>query len=71
MEATERLGWATGQVEASGQKSAFRRASDPAGRNASPQNAIVFVGAWRYTDTGIMSFEGSGRLERERFKTVE
>src|SRR5216683_2882761 len=27
MEATERLGWATGQVEASGQKSAFRRAT--------------------------------------------
>ena len=35
MEATERLGWATGQVEASGQKSAFRRASDPAGTQLS------------------------------------
>src|SRR6266849_3014338 len=36
MEATERLGWATGQAEASGQKSAFGRASNLAGRNASP-----------------------------------
>jgi hypothetical protein len=33
--ATERLGRVTGQDEASGRKSALRRASDPAGRNAS------------------------------------
>jgi hypothetical protein len=39
MEATERLGWATGQVEASGRKSALRRASDSAGRNASEAQA--------------------------------
>jgi len=35
MIATERLGRVTGQVEASGQKSAFGRASNLAGRNAS------------------------------------
>ena len=35
MVATERLGRVTGQVEASEQKSAFGRASDLAGRNAS------------------------------------
>jgi hypothetical protein len=35
MVAIERLGWATGRVEASGQKSAIGWASNSAGRNAS------------------------------------
>jgi hypothetical protein len=35
MEATGRLGRVTGRAEASGQESAFGRASDLAGRNAS------------------------------------
>jgi hypothetical protein len=35
MVAIERLGWATGRVEASGQKSAIGWANNSAGRNAS------------------------------------
>src|ERR1700730_15319723 len=41
MVATERLGRVTGRVEASGQKSAFGRASDLAGRNASEAWAVL------------------------------